>query len=507
MPGAVAAGHPLTAEAACIVLADGGNAFDAALAALAAACVVEPVLTSLGGGGFMLAHRANGHRELFDFFVQTPRRLRPPEDTEFYPIHADFGATRQEFHIGMGAIATPGTIHGLVSVHAALGSMPLPEILAPAIAYARDGIEVNTLQAHIFNVVRPIYLARAEARRIYGNGGEFTGLPGAGDLLRQSNLADTLAQIASEGSAPFYRGEWAQQLITACRAQGGHLEHDDLANYRTTRRRPLSYRYRNFELATNPPPSAGGLLIGFALQLLADYDLTQYGFGSPDHMRLLAHVMAQTNLARDQHGITPELLDPELQAVFRQALGLQPVVQRGTTQISVVDSTGNAASMTLSNGEGCGFVLSGSGIMLNNMLGEEDLNPDGFHRWSPDTRVASMMAPTIASDRNHLIVTGSGGSNRLRTAILQTLIHLIDFSMTAADAVTAPRIHYERDELHIEPGLPDDVLTALRSDYPQLVVWQARNLYFGGAHSVVWDGHRFDGAGDPRRGGVFRIAP
>ena len=156
MKGAVAAGHPKTAEAAVRLYALGGNAFDAALAALAAACVVEPVLTSLGGGGFLLARPAGRAATLHDFFVQTPRQRRPEAEAEFYPVVADFGTAQQEFHIGSGAIATPGTVRGLTVCQQQLSRLSLPEILAPAIEYARDGVPISALQASIFEIVSPI---------------------------------------------------------------------------------------------------------------------------------------------------------------------------------------------------------------------------------------------------------------------------------------------------------------------------------------------------------------
>jgi gamma-glutamyltranspeptidase/glutathione hydrolase len=188
---------------------------------------------------------------------------------------------------------------------------------------------------------------------------------------------------------------------------------------------------------------------------------------------------------------------------YRAAVAGHPVNHRGTTHISAIDSAGNSASLTLSNGEGSGELLPDTGIMLNNMLGEEDLNPEGFNRWPCDVRVSSMMAPTLAEDHRHLIAIGSGGSNRLRTAILQTLSNLIDFHMSPEQAVNAPRMHFERGQLDIEPGFEEQALRALLSDFPEHRIWESHNLFFGGTHTVCWDGKTFTGAGDPRRGGVF----
>ncbi|MCB1727857.1 MAG: gamma-glutamyltransferase, partial [Gammaproteobacteria bacterium] len=246
MKGAVAAGHPKTAEAAMRMYELGGNAFDAALAATAAACVVEPVLTSLGGGGFLLARRHDQAPVLYDFFVQTPRQRRPAAECEFYPVIADFGTAQQEFHIGAGAIATPGTVRGLVTTHRELGSLPLREILSPAIEYASQGVRINTLQAYIFGIVAPIYRATPAATALYSS----EALQGEGTLFHQPALATTLDWLASEGDAPFYQGELADSLVSLCQDQGGHLSHDDLANYRVIGRAPLRRNYRGYDVAT-----------------------------------------------------------------------------------------------------------------------------------------------------------------------------------------------------------------------------------------------------------------
>ena len=162
--------------------------------------------------------------------------------------------------------------------------------------------------------------------------------------------------------------------------------------------------------------------------------------------------------------------------------------------------------MSVSNGEGCGHLIPGTGIMLNNMLGEDDLNSDGFHNWTPARRMTSMMSPTlILRDDGQEIALGSGGSNRIRTAILQVIINLLDYDMSPADAVNCPRIHYEKGLLNIEGGFEHKEVTDLVSYFPDHKIWQGRNLFFGGTHTVTHKSHRFDGAGDIRRGGNARI--
>ena len=200
--------------------------------------------------------------------------------------------------------------------------------------------------------------------------------------------------------------------------------------------------------------------------------------------------MAYTNVARHDGMLARSQRQGELMEAYRAAVAGHPVNNRGTTHISTIDGAGNCASMTLSNGEGSGQLLPGTGIMLNNMLGEEDLNPEGFNRWPCDVRVSSMMAPTLAEDHRHLIAIGSGGSNRLRTAILQTLCNLIDFGLTPEHAVNAPRIHYERGRLDMEPGFAEGVTETLAGQYPDNQVWASHNLFFGGTHTVCWDGRK-----------------
>jgi gamma-glutamyltranspeptidase/glutathione hydrolase len=515
--GAIACGHSATAAAAAEILEDGGNAFDAALAAFAAASVAEPVLCSLAGGGFLMAQPRGETAILYDFFVDTPRQTRPAGEIDFYPVDADFGTATQEFHIGVGSIATPGAVAGLTTVHADLGALPLARLLEPATALAREGVALRPQEAYISQVVSPILLATPEARQLNTNA--------AGELLRagerraQPELAATFEWLAAEGAEPFYHGELAARLVAFCRDNGGLLTAADLAGYRVARRAPLTCRHRELELVTNPPPSTGGILIAFALALLSEE--TPAERLSPEHLVRLARVMEETNKARVDSGLAraggPEaeasaaqrLLDPAFAARYRREVLGRPSCSRGTTHISVIDSAGNAASLTLSNGEGCGHLLPKSGIMLNNMLGEEDLNPRGFHAWTPGSRLGSMMAPSLLHLRDGgLAALGSGGSNRIRTAVLQVLLNMGDFDLPVEAAVTAPRLHVERGVANLEEGHDEPVAAALAEldEVDKIHHWPYGNLFFGGVHAVVRDRDaRLSAAGDPRRGGVAKI--
>lgn len=512
--GAVACGHPVTAAAVEEILTEGGNAFDGVLAGLCASCVAEPILSSLGGGGFLLARSADGAAKLYDFFVDTPRRRRPAEETSFYPIHADFGTATQEFHIGLGATSVPGQVKGLFRIHQDLGSLPLKRILEPAIRQARSGVELRPVDAYLIEVVSPILVAEPEARALYTNGSG--DLLSQGDFLRQPDLADTFEALLSEGERLFYGdGDIGRKLLAACRERGGHLTEEDLAGYQVQLRRPIARRYRDAEILTNPPPSAGGILIGFALELLSSLELDS--LDAADRLAVLGRVMALTNRARLQTALddhleaegeaAKRLYEPELLAQYREEVAGAPFAPRGTTHISVVDAEGNVAAMSLSNGEGCGYILPGTGVMPNNMLGEEDLNPGGMSGWREACRMSSMMAPTVAcrSDGS-LIGLGSGGSNRIRTAILQVLVNLLDHSLPLKDAVEAPRLHVEGGVANFEGGSVKPDLSTMGTLVERSLDWPVHNLFFGGVHSV---GRSAEGilsaAGDPRRGGAVRI--
>ena len=507
--GVVAAGHEQTAKAAGYILSEGGNAFDAVIAAHLAACVVEPVLSSLAGGGFLMAQTAAGDNLLYDFFVQTPVTKRAVEDTDFFPISADFGTVRQEFHIGLGSVATPGTVKGLFAVHRELGTLPMTVLAEPAIELARGGVVMNAFQAYIFDIVKAIYLAYPDTRKTFGSKTHQGQLLQQGEVLYLPDLADCLEVLAREGEAFFYQGEIARAVIRLCAERGGHLVGKDFNDYRPVKRKPLSIDYLEATVLTNPAPSSGGTLIAFALQLLQAFDLSRHSPSTAPYLDLLAQVQDMTNKARidaylDDHTHHPgeHVLDAENVEAYRTQIKPAPICSRGTTQISVIDGQGNIGSLTTSNGEGCGLLIPGTGIILNNMLGEQDLNPKGFHHWPTHQRMTSMMAPCIVMlpDKRRFAL-GSGGSNRLRTAILQVLLNLIDFKMPLDQAVTHPRIHHEDGLLSLEGGFDDSEVARLLKNHPNYKVWGSRNLFFGGTHSVGSSPDGFFGIGDPRRGG------
>jgi gamma-glutamyltranspeptidase/glutathione hydrolase len=509
--GAVACGHPATRAAATAMLEAGGNAFDAAAAGLWAACAAEPVLASPGGGGFLMAQPAAGAPRVYDFFAQTPRTRVAAAASDFKPIQADFGTTRQEFHIGLGAAATPGVVAGAFAFQRELGRAPAGEVLQPAIATARDGVRVNALQAGIARLVYPILSASADAQAVFAPAGR---PPAEGETHTMPALADCLDALAREGPALFYRGEVAAAIDAACAAGGGHLRRADLEQYAVARREPVQVAYRGRRVLTNAPPASGGLLVAFGLELLAAGTPPAAAEG-PAQARRIAAALAATQEARLAAGLDAgadgeaarRLLAPEMLARYRAAVAGHAPARRGTTHISVIDAAGNAAALTVSNGEGCGWIVPGTGFMLNNMLGEADLQPRGFGQWRPDTRLTSMMAPTLVEDgaRGETVALGSGGSNRIRSALLQVLAHRLDFDQPLEQAVARPRLHLEGERLEIEGGFPAATVDALAEHWPDHGLWPERNRFFGGAHAVAAAPEGFSGAGDPRRGGVATV--
>jgi gamma-glutamyltranspeptidase/glutathione hydrolase len=505
--GAVAAGHPATAQAACELLEAGGNAFDAALAALCAACVAEPVLASLGGGGFLLAKPATSDASLYDFFTQTPGRRGADGSLDFFPITADFGPAQQEFHIGRASIAVPGAVAGLFAVHRDLCSLPMSDIVAPAIELARRGVMVEQFQSYLLGVVRPIFDFGPDSRAIYRSRTRPDRLLQPGEILHNPELGDLLAALAQEGEDLFYRTVVAESIVALCR-DGGNLTATDLAGYRVVRRPPLTQTRGDVGIATNPPPSSGGILIAFALALWEQYcDRRETGLAD------LVAVMKATEKARIDSGLATDpdndrvlrLLDPNLIADYAASQLGRAHAARGTTHISVIDGAGNAAGLTVSNGEGCGHLIPGTGTMLNNMLGEEDINPTGFHQWRPDTRMSSMMAPSLLQFADgRTVVLGSGGSNRIRTAVFQVMRHLVEGRLSLAEAVAAPRLHFEAGHLDVEPGFGADEIGNIVAGIPDHRLWDESNMFFGGVHAVEHDVRqsRFGAVGDPRRAGA-----
>jgi gamma-glutamyltranspeptidase/glutathione hydrolase len=500
--GVVAAGHPLSAEHGAAVLRDGGNAVDAAIGAMLASFACEPLLTGLGAGGYMLVAPPRGTPVLLDFFVEAPGRGADlSRRSQLIPINVSFGDAVQVFNIGASSVGCFGLPAGLCAASSRFGRIPLAALVAPAAKLAREGVELNAPQAYVIEILADIVTSTPESAALFAPDGRVVS---AGDTLRQPELGDALELLGAEGSAPFYTGEVAAAIVAWLSERGGTLTAADLGAYEVVDREPVDVAYAGRHVLTNPPPSAGGILIAHALATLAGDDRD----GAPDVLRIV-EVMEQTQRAR-----TPEFLDGLADPSFVErflAEGAQGTGVGGlggpggrlgsTTHIAVLDRDGWACSVTCSNGASSGVVVPGTGVHLNNMLGEQDLNPLGFHRHAPGRRLPSMMAPTIVTrDGEPELALGSAGSNRIRSAILQTIIRVLDEGAAADDAVRAPRVHFEDGVVYAEPGI--DVEALERAGWT-VARFRDRNLFFGGAQAVARDpAGGFSGGGDPRRGGA-----
>lgn len=495
---AIATGHPAVTQVCAEILADGGNAFDAVVAGGFLASLAEPALTSLAGGGFLLAKATGQNPRLFDFFVDAPGRGAAKSTPEFAEIEIQFPATVQAFQIGRGSIAVPGVLKGLLHTHEALGVLPRSRVMAPAIAAAKDGLVVNNWQARLLSLLRPILLFTPASAALFAPAGD---LLKEGERIQSDEMAGLLDAIAHEGADAFYRGEVARKIEAEVSGRGGILTAADLANYAVIEREPLEVDYRGRQVFTNPAPSLGGTLIALGLALLEGEGQSALGsmpFLGEQHAITLVRMMREVGAFRKMRKTSPEALDEQ-----ERALAHARIFSRGTTHMTVADANGNVASMTTSNGEGSGVLAPDTGIMLNNMLGEDDLFPDGFSLPAPGTRIGSMMAPTLVceADGTPSLVLGSGGSKRIRTAITQVLTHVLDFDRTLADAIAAPRLHWDGDVVQIEPGLAPNVVDAVAQHAPTNL-WSERDVYFGGVHAVLAG---VDAAGDLRRGGDAKV--
>lgn len=488
--GAVAAGHPATVDAALTVLRAGGNAYDAAVAGGFAAAVAEPCLSSLGGGGFLLARTSAGEERLVDFFVDTPGRGRQADAPapSLTPVTLRFGGAAQVFHVGHGSVAVPGCLPGYLHVHRRLGRLPLAEVVAPARRLAADGVVLGAHQAAVVRLLEPIFSLTDAARAMFvPEGRPFADT----EVVANPPLAGFLDAVASGTVSGFGDPDVATAVAADMEAAGGCLTVADLQAYEVVERTPLRVRHGTSRLATNPPPSFGGSLIARALALLDDQGPAG-PFGTGARLRQVAHVL---------DAVTREHTTAQVDPVDGRPAGDEPDrprSARGTTHLSVVDAEGNLAAMTTSNGSGSGIVLADTGVLANNIMGESDLHPGGFHLAPAGRRVGSMMAPSLlVRDGAPTVALGSGGSERIRSALTQTIANLVDDSMELAAAVEAARIHWDGEVVQTEPGFSAEAVAALAEDRA-VNVWEVTDLYFGGVNAVDTAGAA---VGDHRRGG------
>ncbi len=478
------------------MLQAGGNAFDAALAAACAAFVCELPLCSPMGGAVVVGRAASGELFALDAFARTPGLGASPGERDFEHVVVDFGATTQVFHVGRASAAVPLALPGLLELHRRFGSLPLSEIVAPAVELGRRGYQLGDGIAYVFQLLTPIIERSAECRRLFADGAE---IARAGARLCNPDLAATLEQIARRPEAVL-RDLYAALGREFGPNEGGLIGEQDVTRLAVGDAAPLVGEHAGRQIATMPAPSSGGVLVLIGLHRLAGTG--RHEFLSAEHV--LAMVAAQRELCELRSGDFHERCRDD--DWLRALVAARPNLLGSTTHISAIDASGAAVALTLTNGEGSGAVLSGTGMVVNNLLGEEDIHPRGFHKDPPGLPLATMMAPTLVIGSNELIALGSGGSNRLRNAILSVLSHTLEHGLALDRAVAAPRLHLEYaatgSVLAFErPDLPEPAIRALGSLPDQLVEFGSRSMYFGGVHAAARRGEEFHGAGDPRRGG------
>lgn len=479
----------MTVDAGAQILAAGGTAVDAAIAAQLMACVCEPLLTGMAGGGLAVV-RVDGQTRICDFFSDVPGRgaLAPAEPMQ--AVDVDFGPDTQRFWVGPGSVAVPALAEGLWALHQAHGTLPLADLAAPAVAAARQGVPATVGLCRSISLLLPILRLHPELIRLFLQ----ADAPIApGTVFVQPALADTLARFGAEGPAFLRTGAGAADVLAAC--AGGSLTATDLAEYRAAWRAPLQLEHGGARIWLPGPPSQAGLQIGAALQALSPEPPAD-PFGRAALDRLVAAMAA--NEALKGADFQAKLFEADFVSHWfaRCSAG-------NTTHVSVVDGAGNAVGITSSLGETAGLVAPETGLILNNFLGEEDVNPPHAPR-PVGARLLTMCCPTLVDDPHRLWVMGSGGSSRIRSALLHGIVYALDHALPVEAVVEAPRAHFEGDVLRYETmGRGAEVR-------PAGIAFDAPGLYFGGLHIAGIDhtatgGDRFVGAGDTRRSGEARI--
>jgi len=501
MKYAIAAGHSLTAEAAVEILKAGGNAVDAAIAAFLVSWVAEPCMTGGGGGAFACLYTPTGQSFLFDFFCQTPLKKRPVEEVEFFPVEVHFTDFTEIFHVGKGSSAVPGNVAGVFALHEHFGSLPMKELVQPAIEHAKNGVVVNEFQRLDLELLRNILELDERAKEIFFAKGE---LVKVGETTHLPRLADFLDCLSREGRDLFYKGEIAQKIAADYQASnGGYLTLADFENYEVIVRKPLTFNYKGNTILTNSLPSIGGSLIVLGLAHLGKLPVPTRHL-SEQHFKQLLAVLGKF----DRQSRHVEDLFSALKDLFNFPANNQNGAsqKRGsTTHFNILDQWGNAVALTSSLGEGCGYFVESADIHLNNMLGESALLPNGFHSWQINVRLSSMMAPTMVLDEEKQLkaVMGSGGASRIPSAILQVLHYLLDYNLPVKEAVNAPRVHVEHGIFNVEKGFQKP--PSFPSIGNTMKEWSSKSLFFGGVHAIVRENDSLTTAGDERRDGVVRV--
>ena len=492
---ALSGGHKKTIEAAEIILNQGGNAVDAAIAGYLVSFIAEPCMASLGAGGFAIVNDKTNIK-VIDFFCQTPIHKKKLSQQEFFPVTIDFGGTKEDFHVGKGSIAVPGALAGIYKMHEHYGSIPLKQLIEPAKIWAKEGVALDKFQAYDLNLLSEIFALDKNMQQIFFD--NESNLKKEGDLIKMASYSDFLDVLSHEGRDLFYKGEIAKTICDDME-YGGHLARSDFESYDAIIRKPIKFDFMGSTVLTAGYPSVGGMLLTAILNTFQDsISDKQISSMSIEHFQELANTFFKiSKLNNDQSQIANYLFHN-----FAIHTRIEPKSRShkwgGTSHFNVVDKTGMTASITTSIGEGSGYFIPGTDMQMNNMLGEEALMPNGFHNWQENQRLQSMMCPTILTNPNGAteLALGSGGAGRIPYAIAQVLINHNYFKMPIDRAISAPRVHLNNSIFEIENGFDIENLKS-----SNLNIWDKQSLYFGGINSISKNGKSYIGNADQRRFG------
>lgn len=488
--GAIAGGSPMTVEAGLHAFALGGNAVDAWVAAQLMACVAEPLLTGLGGGG-LVTWRVGGESGVCDFFSDFPGRGRssPPTGRRVEVI-IDYGPTTQLFSAGPAAVAAPGMPAGLWAMHQRFGRVPMERLVEPAARAAREGTEVMSTQHVAGSMLWGILSLTPESAGFLGRSGRALR---EGEIFRSPALAETLSSFAHHGPDWFYRGEAARAILSTL-GDEAWLTAADLAEYRPIWRPALAISRAGTIVTVPGPPSQGGALVLRSLLELWGKGPLPPPLGA-EHVLALAGAMDAAERARPY---------PWVEHVFSEDFVSRYLGAGHTTHISAVDGEGGAVSCTTSLGETAGIMVPQMGLLLNNFLGEADVNPPDHPR-PAGARLMTMCCPTLVEiPERGIYALGSGGSSRIRSSVLHGVVYMAENGLTPRQTVAAPRAHMEAGQLRMETFEREaSDMARLRAALPDLVTFEQPGMYFGGLHIAGLGPDGFLGAGDPRRDGCY----
>lgn len=523
--GMVASVDAMATQVGVDILKQGGNAVDAAVAVGYALAVTHPQAGNLGGGGFMLLRTKDGATTAIDF-----REMAPAGATRDMFLDEQGNPDSKKSLTSPLASGTPGTVAGLSLALEKYGSLPLNSVVRPAIKLAQEGFIVNDALADNLKTYGSEVLPHHEnSKAIFWKDGEPLK---KGDKLVQQDLANSLTMIAENGPDAFYKGEIARQIAQQMQQNGGLITTDDLAAYQAVERTPVSGEYRGYQIFSMPPPSSGGIHIVQILNILENFDMKKYGFGSADAIQIMAEAEKYAYADRSEYLGDPDFVNVPWQALTSKAYAksiagqidinkakpsseirpgkLAPYESDQTTHFSVVDKDGNAVAVTytLNTTFGTGIVAGNTGILLNNQMDDFSAKPGVPNVYGlvggeanavgPKKRPLSSMSPTIVvKDGKTWLVTGSPGGSRIITTVLQMVVNTIDFGMNVAEATNAPRFHHQwlPDELRVEKGFSPDTLKLLEQKGQKVALKEA----MGSTQSIMVgpDGELY-GASDPR---------